>query len=139
MADSIFSKIIAGEIPCHKVYEDNEVLAFLDINPLSRGHTLVIPEGAGGDARSAFGCVRRCARSRAAARLPGCHGRDGGAGVQRAREQRARCAPGGASRALSISFRNRMRRKGYRDWLAGRQGRGGCGGELAAKIKSAVK
>jgi histidine triad (HIT) family protein len=44
VADSIFGKIIAGEIPCHRVYEDAEVLAFLDINPLSRGHTLVIPK-----------------------------------------------------------------------------------------------
>jgi histidine triad (HIT) family protein len=44
MADTIFSKIIAGEIPCHKVYEDDHVLAFLDINPLSKGHTLVIPK-----------------------------------------------------------------------------------------------
>lgn len=44
MADTIFSKIIRGEIPCHKVYEDDKVLAFLDINPLSRGHTLVIPK-----------------------------------------------------------------------------------------------
>jgi histidine triad (HIT) family protein len=44
MAETIFSKIIAGEIPCHKVYEDDLVLAFLDINPLSRGHTLVIPK-----------------------------------------------------------------------------------------------
>jgi histidine triad (HIT) family protein len=44
MADSIFGKILRGEIPCHKVYEDTEVLAFLDINPLSRGHTLVIPK-----------------------------------------------------------------------------------------------
>jgi histidine triad (HIT) family protein len=44
MAESIFSKIIAGELPCHKVYEDADVLAFLDINPLSRGHTLVIPK-----------------------------------------------------------------------------------------------
>lgn len=44
MADTIFKKIIAGEIPCHKVYEDAQVLAFLDINPLSRGHTLVIPK-----------------------------------------------------------------------------------------------
>ena len=41
---TIFSKIISGEIPCHKVYEDAHVLAFLDINPLSRGHTLVIPK-----------------------------------------------------------------------------------------------
>lgn len=44
MAETIFSKIIAGEIPCHKVYEDDQVLAFLDINPLSEGHTLVIPK-----------------------------------------------------------------------------------------------
>ena len=44
MADTIFKKIIAGEILCHKVYEDDHVLAFLDINPLSRGHTLVIPK-----------------------------------------------------------------------------------------------
>lgn len=44
MADTIFSKIIRGEIPCHKVYEDERVLAFLDINPLSPGHTLVIPK-----------------------------------------------------------------------------------------------
>jgi histidine triad (HIT) family protein len=44
MAATIFSRIIAGEIPCHRVYEDDRVLAFLDINPLSRGHTLVIPK-----------------------------------------------------------------------------------------------
>jgi len=44
MADTIFSKIIAGQIPCFRVYEDTHVLAFLDINPLSRGHTLVIPK-----------------------------------------------------------------------------------------------
>lgn len=44
MAETIFSKIIAGELPCHKVYEDDLVLAFLDINPLSPGHTLVIPK-----------------------------------------------------------------------------------------------
>jgi histidine triad (HIT) family protein len=44
MAETIFSKIIAGEIPCLRVYEDTHVLAFLDINPLSRGHTLVIPK-----------------------------------------------------------------------------------------------
>lgn len=44
MSETIFSKIIRGEIPCHKVYEDDMVLAFLDINPLSRGHTLVIPK-----------------------------------------------------------------------------------------------
>jgi histidine triad (HIT) family protein len=44
MTDTIFGKIIAGQIPCHKVYEDDRVLAFLDINPLTRGHTLVIPK-----------------------------------------------------------------------------------------------
>jgi histidine triad (HIT) family protein len=44
MAQTVFSKIIAGDIPCHKVYEDDQVLAFLDVNPLSRGHTLVIPK-----------------------------------------------------------------------------------------------
>lgn len=41
---TIFDKIIAGEIPCHKVYEDQHILAFLDIAPLSLGHTLVIPK-----------------------------------------------------------------------------------------------
>lgn len=44
MSETIFSKIIRGEIPCHRVYEDDHVLAFLDIGPLSRGHTLVIPK-----------------------------------------------------------------------------------------------
>ena len=41
---SIFSKIVAGEIPCYKIYEDDTVLAFLDIHPESKGHTLVIPK-----------------------------------------------------------------------------------------------
>ncbi len=44
MPDCIFCKIIAGQIPCHKLYEDDTVLAFLDIGPLSRGHCLVIPK-----------------------------------------------------------------------------------------------
>ncbi len=44
MADTIFTKIIRGEIPCHKVYEDDRVLAFLDINPIAPGHVLVIPK-----------------------------------------------------------------------------------------------
>jgi len=44
MADTVFGKILAGTIPCHKVYEDDRVLAFLDVNPLSRGHTLVVPK-----------------------------------------------------------------------------------------------
>lgn len=41
---SIFSKIVAGEIPCYKIYEDETCLAFLDINPEEKGHTLVIPK-----------------------------------------------------------------------------------------------
>lgn len=41
---SIFTRIIRGEIPCHKVGEDERFLAFLDINPVRRGHTLVIPK-----------------------------------------------------------------------------------------------
>lgn len=41
---SIFSKIIAKEIPCHQIAETNNCLAFLDINPLAKGHTLVIPK-----------------------------------------------------------------------------------------------
>ncbi|MFW2388064.1 MAG: HIT family protein [Polyangiales bacterium] len=44
MGDTIFSKILRGDIPCHKVYEDDLILAFLDIGPLSYGHTLVIPK-----------------------------------------------------------------------------------------------
>lgn len=44
MAETIFSKILRGEIPCHRVYEDELVLAFLDVGPLSTGHTLVIPK-----------------------------------------------------------------------------------------------
>jgi histidine triad (HIT) family protein len=40
----IFCKIAAGEIPCHKLYEDGRVLAFLDLGPLSMGHVLVIPK-----------------------------------------------------------------------------------------------
>ncbi len=41
---SIFSRIVAGEIPCHKLAESEAYLAFLDINPVSRGHALVIPK-----------------------------------------------------------------------------------------------
>ena len=44
MAETVFAKILRGEIPCHRIYEDDAVLAFLDVNPLSRGHTLVIPK-----------------------------------------------------------------------------------------------
>ena len=42
--NNIFAKIIRGELPCHKVYEDDRVLAFLDIMPRAPGHTLVLPK-----------------------------------------------------------------------------------------------
>lgn len=44
--ETVFSKILAGEIPADVVYEDENVLAFLDINPIQPGHTLVIPKRA---------------------------------------------------------------------------------------------
>ena len=42
---NIFARILRGELPCHKVYEDADTLAFMDIMPRSTGHTLVIPKG----------------------------------------------------------------------------------------------
>ena len=44
MTDSIFTKIIKGEIPCHKIEENEHFIAFLDIMPLKKGHTLVVPK-----------------------------------------------------------------------------------------------
>lgn len=44
MQESIFTKIIKGEIPSHKIYEDDYIFAFLDIHPLTPGHTLVVPK-----------------------------------------------------------------------------------------------
>ncbi len=44
MQDSVFTKIIKGEIPCHKIYEDAKTFAFLDIHPLLPGHILVVPK-----------------------------------------------------------------------------------------------
>lgn len=41
---TIFSRIIAGEIPCYKIAEDDRFFAFLDINPMTKGHTLVVPK-----------------------------------------------------------------------------------------------
>ena len=43
MQDCIFCKIVGGEIPCFKIYEDEKVLAFADINPITTGHALIIP------------------------------------------------------------------------------------------------
>jgi histidine triad (HIT) family protein len=78
MAETIFSKILRGDIPCHKIYEDDHVLAFLDIMPLSRGHCLVIPkdevatlDALSDDASAAIGRVlpRIC---RAVMKVSGC-------------------------------------------------------------------
>jgi len=44
MNDCLFCKIVSGEIPCNKIYEDENFLAFLDINPVNKGHILVIPK-----------------------------------------------------------------------------------------------
>jgi histidine triad (HIT) family protein len=44
MQDSIFTKIIKGDIPCYKIYEDEKVIAFLDIHPVQPGHVLVVPK-----------------------------------------------------------------------------------------------
>lgn len=44
MEDCVFCKIVKGEIPSYKVYEDDDVFAFLDIHPINTGHTLVIPK-----------------------------------------------------------------------------------------------
>lgn len=44
MEDSLFTKIIKGEIPCHKVYEDDKTLAFMDIYPIQTGAVLVVPK-----------------------------------------------------------------------------------------------
>jgi len=61
---TVFSKILAGEIPCHRLYEDDHVLAFLDVGPVARGHCLVIPkepavelDGLSDDAAAAVGRV----------------------------------------------------------------------------------
>ena len=44
MSESIFTKIIKGEIPAHKIYEDENFIAFLDIKPINPGHTLIVPK-----------------------------------------------------------------------------------------------
>lgn len=44
MTDSVYTKIIKGELPCHKIYENEKVLVFMDIYPILPGHTLVIPK-----------------------------------------------------------------------------------------------
>ncbi len=79
---SIFQKIIRGEIPSHKVYEDAAVFAFLDINPVSRGHVLVVPrEPAATIGELSEEAAAGLGRS-AAADLPGGAEDDGVRGVQ---------------------------------------------------------
>lgn len=53
--DCIFCSIIEGEMPAHKVYEDDNMIAFLDVNPVSKGHTLVVPKEHVEDIRGAKG------------------------------------------------------------------------------------
>ncbi len=64
--DCIFCKIVAGEIPCFKVYEDAATLAFMDINPVGDGHVLVIPKTHFADvvavSEDAIGAVAAAAR-----------------------------------------------------------------------------
>ncbi len=68
--DNVFSKIVRGEIPCYKIYEDEKNLAFLDIAPETKGHTLVIPkvdvdkiyELEDGDYSSLFFAVKKVAK-----------------------------------------------------------------------------
>lgn len=77
-ANCIFCKIAAGQVPCHKVYEDGRVLAFLDLGPLSIGHVLVIPKAHAGelgeladeDAAAVGAALPKLAR--AVARATGC-------------------------------------------------------------------
>ncbi|MGH8249441.1 MAG: HIT family protein [Steroidobacteraceae bacterium] len=47
--DNIFARIVRGEIPCHRIYEDADTIAFMDIMPQAEGHALVIPKSAGED------------------------------------------------------------------------------------------
>lgn len=44
MEDSVFTKIIKGELPCHKVYEDESTIAFIPLHPIAKGHVLVVPK-----------------------------------------------------------------------------------------------
>lgn len=44
MEDCVFCKIVSGKIPCYKIYENEEILSFLDVSPCSKGHCLVIPK-----------------------------------------------------------------------------------------------
>ena len=60
-SNNIFAKIIRGELPCHKVYEDDRSLVFLDIMPRAPGHALVIPKSA---CAKPAGCISGRSRAR---------------------------------------------------------------------------
>lgn len=70
MQESIFTKIIKGEVPCHKVHEDERIIIFLDIHPLTPGHMLVVPKNQvdhfddlpAEDHTALFAVVRRAAK-----------------------------------------------------------------------------
>ncbi len=70
-SDNVFAKIMRGEMPCVKVYEDKDILSFMDVFPQSRGHTLVVPKAASRnllevnpkDIGRLFGTVQRIARA----------------------------------------------------------------------------
>jgi histidine triad (HIT) family protein len=69
--DNVFAKILRGEMPCHKVYEDDKTLVFMDIMPRTDGHTLIIPKAASrnlfdiepGDLGHIIGVVQKVARA----------------------------------------------------------------------------
>lgn len=137
MADTIFTKILRGEIPCHKVYEDERVLAFLDIGPLSVGHTLVIPkepaetlDALSDESAAAIGRVlpRLC---RAVKTVSGCADynvleNNGALAHQAVRHVHFHIIPKpDAARGLGV------------DWPAGRL-EGADGAALAAKLRAAL-
>lgn len=102
-ANCIFCKIVAGQIPCHKVYEDEVMLAFLDIGPIVRGHTLVIPKEHFGTVMETPGAVMAVMGAQAAGAGAGGAGGDGDEGVPRFAEQRGGGEPVGGAFALSHS------------------------------------
>ena len=99
-AATVFDRILSGEIPCYRVYEDDQVLAFLDVGPLSPGHTLVIPKERAAYLHQLSEESAAAHRPRAAAHLPRRRRRHRRRDLQRAAEQRRGRAPGGLPRAL---------------------------------------
>ena len=98
--DCVFCRIVAGEAPVSKVFEDARTLAFMDVNPVRRGHVLVIPKAHRAQVWDMRDSIRRrvpaSAQPRAGTR-PGDAGRCGG----RVEPERSRWRPDGVSRALS--------------------------------------